>query len=111
MTPAGPAKFGSGTVVAVGTLVASVSLLALGRLVGWDPTWRAFGVTPLQPPFFDMHVINDYAACAAKGVDPYEPQACNGDNFNIPRIWLWFGLIGIDGSDSVWISVSLIASA
>jgi hypothetical protein len=111
MALAGPGRFGSGTVVAVGILIAFISMLALGRSVGWDPTWRTFGVTPLQPPFFDMHVINDYAACASKGVDPYTPQACNVDNFNIPRIWLWLGLLGIDGSDSVWLSASLIAFA
>ena len=60
---------GSGTVVALGLVTTAIVLLALGRIVGWDPTWRAFGVTPLQPPFFDMHVINDYAACAWKGVE------------------------------------------
>ena len=63
---------------------AGVALLALGRVAGSDATWRAFGVTPLQPPFFDMHVINDYAACAWKGSDAYAPHACNVDNFNIP---------------------------
>src|SRR5260370_16166370 len=70
-------SIGSGTVVALGIVGAGVGLLALGRVVGWDATWRTFGVTPLQPPFFDMHVINDYAACAWKGVDAYVPQACN----------------------------------
>jgi len=75
---------------------AAIALLALGRVVGRDPTWRAFGVTPLQPPFFDIHVINDYAACAWKGVDAYAPQACNIDNFNIPPTWLWLGFLGID---------------
>jgi hypothetical protein len=59
-------SIGSGTVVAAGIVGATVALLALGWVVGWDPTWRAFGVTPLQPPFFDMHIINDYAACAWK---------------------------------------------
>src|SRR5436190_24236987 len=77
-------SIGSGTVVALGIVGAGVALLALGRIVGWDPTWRTFGVTPLQPPFFDMHVINDYAACAWKGSDAYAPHACNVDNFNIP---------------------------
>src|SRR5579872_4485032 len=111
MTLPGPGRFGSGTVVAVGILVAFISKLALARSVGWDATWRTFGVTPLQPPFFDMHVINDYAACASKGIDPYTPQACNVDNFNIPRVWLWLGFLGINGSDSVWLSASLIAFA
>jgi hypothetical protein len=55
-------RIGSGTVVALGMLGAAIALLAVGRGVGWDPTWRAFGVTPLHPPFFDMNVINDYAA-------------------------------------------------
>ena len=111
MTQGGPSRFGSGTVVAVGILVTFVSLLLLGRSVGWDATWRTVGVTPLQPPFFDMHVVNDYAACASKGVDPYAPHACNVANFNIPRMWLWLGLLGNDGSDSVWLSASLIAFA
>lgn len=51
-------------------VAAAIALLAIGRVIGWNPAWRAFGVTPLQPPFFDMHVINDYAACAWKGVEP-----------------------------------------
>jgi hypothetical protein len=102
-------SIGSGTVVAVGIVGAAVALLAFGRVVGWDPTWRAFGVTPLQPPFFDMHVINDYAACAWKGVDAYAPHACNVDNLNIPPTWLWLGFLSVDGSDSSWLSVGVIA--
>jgi hypothetical protein len=101
---------GSGTVVALGIVGAAIALLALGRVVGWDPTWRAFGVTPLQPPFFDMHVINDYAACTWKGVDAYTPHACNVDNFNIPPTWLWLGFLGVDGSDSSWLSATVIAA-
>ena len=104
-------SIGSGTVVALGIVGAAIALLAVGRVVGWDPTWRAFGVTPLPPPFFDMHVINDYAACAWKGVDAYEAHACNLDNFNIPPTWLWLGGLGLDGSDSTWLSVVVIAAA
>jgi hypothetical protein len=104
-------RSGSGTVVALGTLATAIALGALGRIVGWDPAWRAFGVTPLQPPFFDMHVINDYAACAWKGIDAYAPHACNVDNFNIPPTWLWLGSLGIDGSDSIWLSATIIAAA
>jgi hypothetical protein len=104
-------NFGSGIVVGLGILVATVAIIALDRMVGWDQTWRAFGVTPLQPPFFDMHVINDYAACAWKGTDPYAPQACNVDSFNIPPTWLWLGLLGVDGSDSVWLSAVVITAA
>ena len=104
-------SIGSGTVVTLGVAGAAIALLALGRFVGWDPTWRALGVTPLQPPFFDMHVINDYAACASKGVDAYGPQACNVDNFNIPPTWLWLGFIGVDGSDSTWLSTAIIVAA
>jgi hypothetical protein len=102
---------GSGTVVAVGIVGAGVALLALGRVVGWDPTWRTFGVTPLQPPFFDMHVINDYAACAWRGVDAYAPHACSLVNFNIPPTWLWLGFLGVDGADSSWLSAAVIAAA
>jgi hypothetical protein len=65
----------SGVVVARGLVSVAMGLLALGRAVGWDATWRAFGITPLQPSFFDMHVVNDYAACAWKGIDAYAPQA------------------------------------
>jgi hypothetical protein len=111
MTLSGHSRsIGSGTVVALGIVGAAVALLGLGRLVGWDPTWRAFGVTPLQPPFFDKHVINDYAACAWKGVDAYEPRACNEDNFNIPPTWLWLGLLGVDASDSSWLSAAVITA-
>ena len=58
-----------------------------------------------------MHVINDYAACAWKGVDAYAPHACNVHNFNIPPTWLWLGFLGVDGSDSSWLSAVLIAAA
>lgn len=103
-------SIGSGPVVALGIVGTAVVLLALGRVVGWDPTWRAFGVTPLQPPFVDMHIINDYAACAWKGVDAYAPQACDGATFNIPPTWLWLGFLGVDGSDSSWLSAAVIAA-
>lgn len=102
---------GSGTVVLLGTAAAAFLLLALGSAVGWDPSWRALGVTPLQPRFFDMHVINDYAACAQKGSGVYTPHACNEDNFNIPPTWLWIGFLGIDGADSPWLSVGVIVVA
>jgi len=104
-------RIGSGTVLTLGILGLVVALIQLGRVVGWDPTWRAFAVTPLQPPFFDMHVITDYAACAAKGVDAYAPHACNVANFNIPPTWLWLGSFGLDGSDSSWLSAVIIAAA
>jgi hypothetical protein len=103
-------SIGSGTVVALGIVSIAIALLALGRVVGWDPTWRALGVTPLQPPFFDMHVINDYAACAWKGVDAYEPRACNVANYNIPPAWLWLGFLGVTGADSSWLSAAIIAA-
>jgi hypothetical protein len=104
-------SIGAGTVVGLGLVGAAVALIALCQVVGWDPTWRAFGVTPLHPPFFDMHVINDYAACAGKGVDPYAFHACNVDNFNIPPTWLWLGFLGVDGSDSFWLSGAVTAAA
>jgi hypothetical protein len=104
-------NIGSGAVVALGVIGAVVALLAFGWMVGWDPTWRAFGVTPLQPPFFDMHVINDYADCAWRGVDPYAPHACNVASFNIPPTWLWLGLVGVDGAASVWLSAAVITAA
>ena len=103
-------SIGSGTVVVFGIMGAAVLLLAVGRLVGWEPTWRTFGVTPLLPPFFDMHIVNDYAACAWKGVDAYAPRACNVHNFNIPPTWLWLGFLGVDGSDSYWFSAAIIAA-
>jgi hypothetical protein len=104
-------RSGSGVVVGVGIVGVALTLLTMDRLVGWDPTWRAFGVTPLRPAFFDMHVINDYAACASKGVDAYAPHACNGDNFNIPPAWLWLGYLGLDGGDSTWLSLLVDAAA
>lgn len=112
MSSGGPvSRFGSGAVVALGLTGTIAAMLVLGGIVGWDPTWRSVGVTPLQPPFFDMHVINDYAACALKGVDPYAPRACNVANLNIPPTWLWVALLGVDGADSSWLSLTFIAAA
>jgi hypothetical protein len=102
---------GSGAVVTPGIVGVAVALFALERLVGWDATWRAFGVTPLQPPFFDMHVINDYAACSWKGIDAYTPHACNEDNFNIPPTWLWLGFLGLEGTNSLRLSLVSIGAA
>jgi hypothetical protein len=104
-------RAGSGTVITCGTIVALIALLCLGRLVGWDATWRAIGVTPLPPHFFDMHVPLDYAACALRGIDPYVPHACNVANFNLPPIWLWLGQLGLDGSDADWLAAAMIACA
>jgi hypothetical protein len=104
-------RIGSGTVTALGMVAAAITLLAMGNKLGWNATWRSFGVTPLQPEFFDMHVINDYAACAAAGVDAYAPQACNVDNFNIPSTWLWLGYLGVDGTDSTYLAAIMIALA
>jgi hypothetical protein len=104
-------RMGSGFVVTLGLIGLTMILLTSGQIVGWDATWRAFGVTPLQPPFFDMRIINDYAACAAMGMDAYIPHSCNGVNFNIPPTWLWLGSLGIAGTDSDWMSVVMIAAA
>jgi len=104
-------NFGSGVVVGLGLIGLAMIVLAFVRVVGWDATWRAFGVTPLHPPFFDMHVINDYAACAAKGIDPYNPHSCSGVNFNIPPTWLWLGRFGIETSHSAWMSLILVSAA
>lgn len=104
-------SIGSGTVVALGLLGIAIILVSSCDAVGWDPTWRAFGVTPLHPPFFDMHVVNDYAACAWKGVDPYAMGACSVVNFNIPPIWLWLGHLGVNGADSPWLAATIIATA
>lgn len=90
-----PARIGSGAIISTGLLAAFAFLLCCDQFVGWDATWRSVGVTPLSPHFFDTHVVIDYAACAAQGVDPYVPQACNPANFNIPPIWLWIGKIGL----------------
>jgi hypothetical protein len=104
-------RIGSGMVITFGVLVSLIVLLCSGQLIGWDPTWRMFGVWPLQPPFFDMHIVMDYAACAAKGFDAYVPHSCNPTNFNIPPIWLWLGFLGLNGSHSTWLSVAIIVSA
>ena len=102
---------GSGGVLLLGLIATTAAIFSLINLVGWDAAWRAFGVTPLQPPFFDMHVINDYAECARKGVDAYAPRACSVVNFNIPPAWLWIGSLGVNGSDSPWLSAAIITAA
>ena len=44
-------------------------------------------------------------------MDAYAPHACNVDNFNIPPTWLWLGFLGVDGSDSSWLSAVVIFAA
>jgi hypothetical protein len=101
---------GSGMVIAFGVLVTLTVLICFGRVVGWDAIWSSIGVTPLQPHFFDMHVIIDYAACAAKGFDAYVPHSCNLDNFNVPPIWLWL-FSRTDASQATWLSVAITVAA
>ena len=84
-----------------GSSIAVFVLFGLGHLVGWSPTWRSVGVTPLEPHFFDMHAVTDHAECAAKGFDAYSLNSCDPRTaFNYPPVWLLLGRLGIDGSDS-----------
>jgi len=103
---------GSGTVIVVVVLIATLILLCMGQLVGWDATWRSFGVTPLQPHFFDMHVVTEHAACALNGFDAYAATACDPTTkFDLPPIWLSLGPFGINGDDSGWLAVAIAAAA
>ena len=103
---------GSGAVVFSAVLLALFVLLGLGHLVGWSPTWRSVGVTPLEPHFFDMHAVTDHVECAAKAFDAYSLNSCDPRTpFNYPPVWLLLGRLGIDGSDSVWLSVAMIVVA
>ena len=105
-------RIGSGTVVLSAIAIALFVLFGLGHLVGWSPTWRSVGVTPLEPHFFDMHAVTDHAECAAKGFDAYSLNSCDPRTpFNYPPVWLLLGRLGIDGSDSVWLSVVMIVVA
>ena len=96
---------GSGTVLVAAVLAALIALLALGNETGWDATWRAVGVTPLKPHFFDMHAVTDQAACSAQGYNAYEVNSCAPLKFNYPPIWLQLGYLGINGLDSAWLSI------
>ena len=103
---------GSGIVIAGAMLVILIVLLGLGHLVGWDPTWRSFGVTPLSPHFFDMRVVVAQAACALKGFSPYEVNPCYPiAGIDLPPVWLWLGYLGIDGSDAAWLAPLEILAA
>ena len=97
-------------IITLGLLGVLIVLLGLGEVVGWNATWRAFGVTPLQPHFADTRVVIDYAECALRGTDPYVPHACNSANLNIPPIWLWIGRAAV-GRNVVWFSCGMIAAA
>ena len=45
---------GSGSVVLLGIIATAAAIILSVNVFGWDTTWHAFGVTPLQPPFYDM---------------------------------------------------------
>jgi hypothetical protein len=105
-------RIGSATIIISTLLAALLVLLCLGYSVGWDATWRSFGVTPLHPFFVDMHGVTDPAACAVKGFNPYLHTPCMPDRvYNYPPVWLWLGYLGIDGSDAVWLSILIIVGA
>ena len=103
---------GSGTVIVSSLFIALFVLLYLGHLNGWDPTWRTFGVTPLEPHFFDMHAVTDHSDCASKGFNAYVLNPCDPRTpFNYPPIWLSLSHLGIDGSDSALLSVLITVAA
>ena len=105
-------RIGSGTVIVSTIVIVLFALLYFGNWVGWDLAWRSFGVTPLQPEFFDMHAVTDHAACTAKGFDAYVLNPCDSITpFNYPPVWLWLGYLGIDGSDSAWLAVLITVAA
>jgi len=107
----GSRRIGSGFVIVGVATITLLVMLCLGHFVGWEPTWRSLGITPLSPHFFDMHGVMQQAACASKGYDPYSTNACYPIvPIDIPPIWLWFGHIGIDGSDATWLSALEIAA-
>src|SRR5579862_4966033 len=91
--------FGSGTVIVAAILATLGTLLFFGNWIGWDLTWRSFGVTPLHPYFFDMHALTDHVACSTQGFNAYELNTCDPlMPFNYPPVWLWLSHVGIDGS-------------
>src|ERR1017187_9852568 len=105
-------RIGSGTVIVSTIVIVLFVLLYFGNWVGWDLTWRSFGVVPLHPKFFDTHAVTDHAACTAKGFDAYVLNPCDSITpFNYPPIWLWLGNLGIDGSDSAWLAVLMTIAA
>ncbi len=105
-------RIGSGSVIVMVIFISLLFLLCSGYRVGWDATWRSFGVTPLQPHFYDMHAVTDHAACAAGGFNAYVLNVCDPTTmFNYPPAWLWLGYLGIDGTDSVWLSILITAAA
>jgi hypothetical protein len=105
-------RIGSGTVIMSTVVMVLFVLLYFGDWVGWDLVWRSFGVTPLQPKFFDMHAVTDHAHCAAMGFNAYVLNPCDPITpFNYPPVWLWLGYLGIDGSASAWLSVLMTIAA
>ena len=105
-------RIGSGSVIVMVIFISLLFLLCSGYWIGWGATWRSLGVTPLQPHFYDMHAVTDHAACAAGGFNAYVLNVCDpATMFNYPPAWLWLGYLGIDGTDSVWLSVLITAAA
>jgi hypothetical protein len=107
-----PPRIGSGLFITNALLIALLVLLCSGYWIGWDATWRSLDVTPLQPHFYDMHAVTDHAACSVKGFNAYILNPCDPRTlFNYPPIWLRLGYLGIDGSDSAWLSVTITVIA
>ncbi len=105
-------SIGSGAVIVAACLFVALAMLCFGQWFGWDATWRSFGVTPLQPHFFDMHAITDHVECASKDFNVYDLTPCDPTTkFNYPPVWLWLRYLAIDGSDSAWISVVMTIAA
>ena len=102
---------GSGGVMIAGLLIALVVGLILGYVSDWEATWRAFGVTPLKPHFFDTHAVTDHVECASKGFESYISTTCNSLPFNYPPIWLSLRYFGINSFDAVWLAIAMIVAA
>jgi hypothetical protein len=104
--PAGAMIKNSATSLLLTVCLTMAALACLGYLTSWEAAWRSFGVTPLEPHFYDMHAITDHAVCAAKGFDAYVLNACDPRTpFNYPPIWLCLGFLGIKESDATWLSI------
>ncbi len=96
----------SATALLLTVCLAVAGIVCLGYLTSWEAAWRSFGVTPLQPHFYDMRAVTDHAFCAARGFDAYVLNACDPRTpFNYPPVWLWLGYLGINGSDAAWLSI------
>lgn len=101
----------SGRVLLLTVVVCGWAIVVAGfALLGYEATWRLWGVPTMTPHFADLRAILGGLESLRMGHDPLieNPQDPWSRPMNYPRIWLALALCGLDQSDTTRLGILLI---